>query len=104
MPLAWPRNYRVSGEEMRLALRRGEVLLALGHDDGLALDEVAHRDLALLHARQRAVTAVVGQPLGAADRRRREAADRAEVAGALAPEMAHGALLGVARQLRVRVL
>src|SRR4051794_36977715 len=56
--------------------RRGEVLLALADDDRLALDEVAHRDLALLHARQRAVAAIVGQPLGAADRGRREAPNR----------------------------
>src|SRR4051794_16252609 len=65
-----------------------EVLLARGDGDVLALDEVAHEDGALRDLCERAAALVVGEPLGASDRCRTEAADRLELAGSLAPQVA----------------
>src|SRR4051812_30739676 len=81
------------GTPAKLPLRGGEVLLALGQADRLVLHEVADRDLALLDPRQCPVATVVGEPLRAADRGRREAADGAELPGSVAPEMTYRAVL-----------
>jgi len=48
----------------------GQIRLRRGYDDVLLLHEVAHGDRAVGDACQRAVAAVLGQPLRASDRRR----------------------------------
>src|SRR5215212_11540429 len=58
------------------------------HDLGLLQREVADADDALRNLHQRAVAAVVGQPLRASDRCRREAALRPELPRAVGPEVA----------------
>src|SRR5689334_9125733 len=83
-----------------------EVRLALLDEDLLLQHEVAYRHLALLDACQRAVAAIIGQPLRAANGCGREPPHRAELAGALAPEVADRAVRrgGLARELGVWVL
>src|SRR4051794_9861371 len=84
---------KAAGMRAKLALLGGcEVPLGRGHRDRLLLDEVAHRDLAGPDANRRSIAAVVRQPVGATHRCRPEAADGPELAGPVAPEVAHRAV------------
>src|SRR4051794_27371150 len=81
-----------------------DVLVAGLDQDGLALDEVAHRDLAPLDARERGGAGVLHEPFGAADRRRAERALGAEPPLAVAPQAPLLLLLLGRRRLLRRAL
>ena len=85
---------RRAAPERLLLLRPGHVGVALLDQHGLALDEVAHRDLAALDAHERAGAAVLGQPLRALDGGGAVLALRAEAALAVAPQPPDLLLLG----------
>src|SRR5512133_2924014 len=72
----------------RGALRPRQIAVAGLHGHGLLALEVAHLDRAAPDLRQRAVALVLGEPDRAADRRRAVLARRAELALAVAPELA----------------
>src|SRR4051794_21225566 len=73
--------------------------MSRAYEDVLLLAEVTHYDRARDDLGERARALVVREPLGAPDARGREAADRLELAAALAPEMADRFLLRRARRL-----
>src|SRR4051812_28493085 len=70
----------------RLAARAGEVMAAGAQQDRLAAEAVAHRHHAARHARERALAAVLDEPLGAAHGRRAVLAGDAERARPVAPQ------------------
>ena len=81
-------------------LRTGEVTVALFDRHRAALRKVEHRDRASLHRRERAVTAVVGQPVRPAHGRRAVPPLRPEPALPVTPETADAPLLRGRRRLR----
>src|SRR5262249_48047041 len=85
-------------------LRAREVAVPRADRDRPARREVAHENLALRDAGQRAVTAVLDEPPRPADRRSAGAADRPGVALAAPPDPAESLLVALlARTRRARV-
>ena len=92
------------GDDAVLASRAGGVALALAHDHRALADRVADADRALAHRDLRGRAGVPREPARAADGRRRVAALGAELALAVAPELARLGLLLLRRARLARAV